>query len=157
VIIIAHRGNIDGPDSLQENHPDFIDDALKLGFDVEIDLRIKDGDFYLGHDKPTYKVSLEWIYKRKEKLWIHCKDRESLDNLSSSYIDFHYFYHTTDQYTLTSHAIGWICLAQLPIKNAIIVLPEEVSFYDDYDRILQCKGICTNKPIFYKKELNGYE
>ena len=33
--LIAHRGNIDGP-SDDQNDPDYIDNALSLGYDAEI-------------------------------------------------------------------------------------------------------------------------
>ena len=36
--LIAHRGNIDGP-SDEQNSPDYIDNALSLGYDAEIDVR----------------------------------------------------------------------------------------------------------------------
>ena len=39
MIIISHRGNLDGPDKERENNPHFIDDCITKGFDVEIDLR----------------------------------------------------------------------------------------------------------------------
>ena len=35
MILIAHRGNIDGPSEM-ENHPDHIQKALDAGFNVEV-------------------------------------------------------------------------------------------------------------------------
>ena len=55
MIIISHRGNIEGPNSDCENHPAYIVKALEQGFDVEIDLW-KTDRLYLGHSKPTYEV-----------------------------------------------------------------------------------------------------
>ena len=37
--LIAHRGNIDGPNPSKENHPEYIESAIVDGYDVEIDLR----------------------------------------------------------------------------------------------------------------------
>ena len=37
---ISHRGNINGKDLMLENSPKYIDRALKLGYDVEIDIRV---------------------------------------------------------------------------------------------------------------------
>ncbi len=37
--IISHRGNLDGPIPERENSPDYIDQAIKWGFVVEIDIR----------------------------------------------------------------------------------------------------------------------
>ena len=36
--LIAHKGNIDGPNSVTENHPDQIDKCIAEGYDVEVDL-----------------------------------------------------------------------------------------------------------------------
>jgi hypothetical protein len=38
MILIAHRGNLDGPNPSMENHPDYIDAAINAGFHVEVDL-----------------------------------------------------------------------------------------------------------------------
>lgn len=61
-MLISHRGNLNGPDS-RENHPDYIDTAIESGYQVEIDLRF-DGNFYLGHDDPQYKVSEKMAHKK---------------------------------------------------------------------------------------------
>lgn len=60
--IISHRGNLDGPTPDRENSPDFIKKALKSGYHVEIDLRIIDGKFWLGHDGPQYEVVSEFLH-----------------------------------------------------------------------------------------------
>jgi glycerophosphoryl diester phosphodiesterase len=155
--IIAHRGNLDGKNPSRENSPEYIDEAIEAGFDVEIDVRCEDHQFYLGHDDAQYHVPMTWLVKRKDKLWIHCKDLKSLDVLSSSPVDFHYFWHDIDRYTLTSKGIGWVLIGQFPFKKSIIVLPESINYYDKYeekyDRILETMGICTDKCNFYKKEL----
>ena len=36
--LIAHRGNINGPNPEKENHPDYINTAIKSGYDVEVDV-----------------------------------------------------------------------------------------------------------------------
>ena len=53
MILIAHRGNLFGK-SEEENHPDFIDQALLQGFDVEIDLWYKNGSLII----PQFDKSL---------------------------------------------------------------------------------------------------
>jgi hypothetical protein len=35
MIIISHRGNIDGPDLNQENSPKYLEKAIELGFEIE--------------------------------------------------------------------------------------------------------------------------
>ncbi len=155
--IIAHRGNLTGPNPDKENSIDYIEEAISEGFDVEIDLWVEDDQCYLGHDNPQYFVTMEWLRKYKDVLWIHCKNLEALEKISSAPIDFHYFWHDIDRYTLTSKGIGWVLVGQIPFKKSIIVLPESINYYDKYegkyDRILNTMGICTDKPLFYKNEL----
>ena len=43
---ISHRGNISGIDKNNENKPEYIEKALSLGFDVEVDVRFEKGDFF---------------------------------------------------------------------------------------------------------------
>ena len=38
MILISHRGNINGRQPNLENLPEYIDSALELGYDVEIDI-----------------------------------------------------------------------------------------------------------------------
>ena len=44
MILISHRGNINGP-SKDENNPIRIEDVILQGYDVEIDLRILNSEF----------------------------------------------------------------------------------------------------------------
>ncbi len=64
--IISHRGNIRGRVPGRENAPSYIDCALGNGYDVEIDVWSIDGEFWLGHDEPQYKVNGNWFFKRQE-------------------------------------------------------------------------------------------
>jgi hypothetical protein len=75
--IISHRGNICGPVSNKENRPSYIDCAIGNGYDVEIDIRSINGELWLGHDEPQYKIDHNWINKRRHYLWIHCKNLEA--------------------------------------------------------------------------------
>ena len=82
MILISHRGNIDGKKPHLENNPSYIDDAIDLGYDVEIDLWMIDGRTYLGHDEPQYEVDDAWLTERVDKLWVHCKNIELLKMIS---------------------------------------------------------------------------
>jgi hypothetical protein len=44
--LISHRGNIDGISKL-ENQPTYIDSAIELGYDVEVDIWYIGGKIYL--------------------------------------------------------------------------------------------------------------
>ena len=56
---IAHRGNLNGPNRLLENKPDYLNVALSLGYDVEVDVWFIDGKFFLGHDRPDYEIDIQ--------------------------------------------------------------------------------------------------
>lgn len=149
--LIAHRGNINGPDSLKENSLEYIDTAIELGYDVEIDIRYNptEQQFYLGHDDPQYQVSMLWLLRRKDKLWIHCKDFSSLRVFSESDVDFNYFWHNTDNHTLTSKGFIWSYPGQPYSSNSVIVMPEnlDVLEYHKGDYIVvdwDCYAVCSD-------------
>ena len=53
--LIAHRGNLEGKD-LRENAPEFLQSAIDKGFDIEVDIRYINGEWWLGHDGPQYQI-----------------------------------------------------------------------------------------------------
>ena len=69
MILISHRGNINGPKKELENNPIYIQNAMDLGYQVEIDIWKIESDFFLGHEAPEFQVSEEWI-KEKSKYFI---------------------------------------------------------------------------------------
>jgi hypothetical protein len=148
MILISHRGNINGKNIERENHPDYIDEAIELDFDVEIDLWTINNNFYLGHDKPQYNISLKWIEQRLHKLWIHCKNIPALECAQwfTDRNDLNYFWHEEDTVTLTSKNYIWAYPGKQPIKSSIAVMPEI-----NNDDITQCIGICSDYIEKYKK------
>ena len=146
-MIISHRGNVNGKNESLENYPDYIDEAIKCQFDVEIDVWIKNEfEIFLGHDEPQYQVNISWLLERKDKLWIHCKNVEAIIYFNKIN-DFNYFWHQNDDVTLTSKSYIWAYPGKQPIENSIAVMPEV--FNDD---VSACLGICTDFPIRYKNE-----
>ena len=79
MILISHRGNIDGKLSEYENNPNYILAAIDLGYDVEIDVWFIDGKFMLGHDEPTHEVDYKFLMN--EKLWCHAKNLDALTEM----------------------------------------------------------------------------
>ena len=142
--IISHRGNINGSDLSIENSPDQIDNCIGLGYDVEIDLRIIDNIFYLGHDTPDHVIEFEWLLKNKNNLWIHCKNLESLKHLSDS--DLNFFWHQSDDYTLTSKGYVWTYPGKDVISKSVIVMPEKISFDFSQLKEYDVYGVCTDYP-----------
>jgi hypothetical protein len=143
MILISHRGNLNGKNLSEENKPEYIDLAILEGFDVEVDLWVVSDQIFLGHDSPEIEIDSFWLEERKEKLWIHAKNSAALEFLSKT--DFHYFVHDLDLATITSKGYIWVFPGNQPIKKSIAVLPE---LYDD--PISQCSGICSDFISSYK-------
>jgi hypothetical protein len=144
MILISHRGNIDGKIVERENQPEYIDEAISEGYDVEIDVWSIDGVLFLGHDEPQYEISDVWLEKRYDNIWVHCKNIEAMEwfNALSSY---HYFWHEEDTLTLTSRGVVWAYPGKQPIKGSIAVMPE---IYNE--DVSQCVGICSDYIERYK-------
>lgn len=145
MILIAHRGNTNGPLESWENEPTYIDLAISKGYDVEIDVWYKDGILRLGHDKPQYGVDFRWFRDRITKLWVHCKNIEAINFFKASGYEFNYFWHETDTITLTSAKYIWAYPNKQPIENSIAVMPEIHN-----DDVSKCIGICSDYIEKYK-------
>ena len=143
MILISHRGNIEGSIPELENTQPYINIAIANGYDVEIDVWWSNGYLYLRHDKPQHLIDLSWFEKNKNSLWVHCKNIESVVKLQNT--DFHYFWHQNDDLTLTSKNYIWAYPNKQPIKNSIAVLPEIHK-----DDISECIGVCSDYIVNYK-------
>ena len=139
MILIAHRGNTNGPMESWENEPTYIDIAIKKGFDVEVDVWYVDGQLYLGHDKPQYGVEFRWFRDRVLRLWVHCKNIEAVIFFKTNQYEFNYFWHETDTITLTSLNYIWVYPGKQPIEKSISVMPEI-----NNDDTKQCIGVCSD-------------
>lgn len=155
-ILISHRGNLNGPELSLENHPNQIDLVIKAGFDCEIDLRIKNDDFFLGHDEPIYKISMDWLVERNQSLWVHCKDFRSLEKLQESNNSINYFWHQTDDFTITSKGQIWTFPGKSLGRSSIAVLPESIKGSNLWSEsnLRACFGLCTDFPEKYKTSLS---
>jgi hypothetical protein len=139
MILIAHRGNINGPMESLENEPTYIDLAISKGFDVEVDVWYIDGLLYLGHDEPQYVVDPRWFIDRISKLWIHCKNIEAITYFQNREYGFNYFWHETDTIALTSTNHIWAYPGKQPIPKSIAVMPEI-----NNDSLDLCIGVCSD-------------
>ena len=150
--LIAHRGNIDGPNLLVENQPETIDKAIELGFDVEIDIRYDtlDEKLYLGHDNPQYPVTPYWLAQRMDKLWIHCKNIDSLYYFVNKTGGYNYFWHQNDDFTLTSKNYIWTYPGQTYTSKSVIVVPELKSNQTMELKVINCYGICSDYVSYFK-------
>ena len=149
--LISHRGNIDGRLESYENEPNYIDLAISKGYDVEIDIWYKDGQVYLGHDKPQYGIDFRWIRDRISKLWIHCKNIDALLFFKECGYPLNYFWHQEDDVTITSLGYFWTYPGKKLTKNSIAVMPEIKQF----DDIGISYGVCSDYIKKYKNNDNN--
>jgi hypothetical protein len=167
-IVIAHRGNQEGPCPQWENHPEYIQTALNAGFHVEVDVRLSrySADHcMLGHG-PTdkkYEVPIKWL--EDSRLWCHAKDVKTFATLLRN-DQINCFFIQDDACTVTSKGFLWqsppsterlaACdwLSRAPEFNAICVMPESMDWDMSYPvSYHNCLGICTDYPIMFRKEI----
>lgn len=143
MIKIAHRGNTNGP-SLLENSPGFLLDAIQKGFDIEVDVRYINNQWYLGHDIPSYPVGDMFMDQIKTNAWIHCKNLEALERLDKT--NYKFFWHQNDDFTLTSNGYIWTYPGKNVTSKSIIV---DLDLKYNYNNIY---GICSDYVNILKQE-----
>ena len=142
MLFISHRGNLEGSIPELENSPNYIDSAIKQGFDVEVDLRVFEEALYLGHDKPQYNISQEFLQDRKLNLWVHCKDIQAFD--IALMLGLNCFWHDTDDYTMTSLRYVWAYPGKPAVgSKCIIVMPEKFINIENVN-LNKCFGVCSD-------------
>ena len=134
--LISHRGNINGPEPKKENRPDYIIAAYNHGFDVEIDVWLKDEKFFLGHDHPQYEI--DDIFLSHTSLWCHAKNIDALHAMTD--LGVHCFWHQSDDVTLTSKGWLWTYPGKKLSKSSICLMPGPNSNID----FSKCGGICSD-------------
>ena len=144
MIYISHRGNLNGPDPKKENTLQAIIECIEKGYEVEVDLWYENNNFYLGHDKPIWKIETN-LFKNKNSL------QEIL-----KYSPKNYFWHESDLCTITSSGNIWLYPNNyIESKKAIFVLPELNK--DKYECLkYDCYGICSDYINLYleKSKIN---
>jgi hypothetical protein len=164
MILIAHRGNLNGPNPSRENSPSYINEALDKGFYVEIDVWLqydentKTQRLFLGHDEPQYETALDYI-KHNKKIICHAKTVPTFQFLLEN--GLHCFFHDTDPATLTSQNKIWLYPGVAPCPLGILVMPEWSSI--DYkgekwlDFVIKsaqsCHGVCSDYVEIIRKAL----
>lgn len=146
MLLIAHRGILNGKKE-GENHPEQVQYCLDHKLDVEVDVWFDDDSFWLGHDAPTYRIDIEFLYK--EGLWIHCKSIQALQMVKN--LPVNYFSIDKDDFTLTSK--GWLWLSptyQNFYKGAICVMPEDSRWMFNHTHLVDFAGICSDNVYYYR-------
>lgn len=158
--LIAHRGLMYGPNIELENTQAQIELALNHNFDVEIDLwyhtyQPSNPNWYLGHDKPTTQVSLEWLTTLPlNKVWFHAKDIATLAQLKRETWPVHYFFHENDPAVLTSSGYIWTYPGRMLTDQSIMLLPEVTGMTHVEMFARTVKGICSDYVVEIYNKLN---
>ena len=129
--LIAHRGNFDGIQLKQENTPEYLKRAIKLGYDVEIDARYLSGTMWLGHDEPTYPLSQEdfMFFLVRKEVWWHAKDYTTLATLMARGSWIKTFAHESDHCALVSGGFVWTADTNLilePYNRTVFMVLETI-------------------------------
>lgn len=145
MLIISHRGNLEGSNASLENSPIYIDKALQNNLDVEIDVWFTNNILYLGHDKPTYEINVEYLLARGNRLWCHAKNIAAIEFLGN-YPQLNFFWHQNDLMTITSRSIPWL-FPNNYCKNGITVMLQIINDIDDIlSKHKNILGFCTDYP-----------
>lgn len=144
VRMIAHRGNMNGPDPRWENHPAYVQGALACGYDAEVDVWLTDDGLFLGHDEPQWSIEPDFLMK--PGLWCHAKNREALEFLLKNRCNC--FWHEDDRYTLTSGGFIWAYPGFPAGPMGVQVMPERTRTGPDDSAF----GICSDYVVFEKLE-----
>jgi hypothetical protein len=145
MLVIAHRGNLNGPNPRLENKPSYIQKAINKGFQVEIDVWCMGNKWYLGHDKPQYLIDFTWLDKRYNDLWIHCKNIKAMHELlkhGGIFYFFKFFFHQNDDFTLTSNGKLWINVNY----NGKLTKDCIVCDFNNSRKVDNIYGVCTDFP-----------
>lgn len=137
--VIAHRGNLSGPNPKLENNPDYLLKAIEKGYDVEVDVwydKIQN-QIFLGHDNPMYLIK-DKKFLKNEHMWCHAKNLDALEFMLKNKI--HCFWHEHDERTLTSKGYIWT----YPYKETVVEKSVICMISPDDQAPKDCYGICTD-------------
>ena len=126
-VYIAHRGLTNGPDKVLENNLENLRQRCARGEYSECDIWYMDSKLYLGHDHPSIEICFDDICS--PYLWLHAKNKEALEYLirmrNHNGFDLCIFWHTTDDYTLTTTGDVIVYPGKDLIEGSTFMMPEQ--------------------------------
>jgi hypothetical protein len=143
---VCHRGNVSGPQKELENNFGILIQRSIQGYRVEVDVWYHEQNLWLGHDKPEYKITLDWLASCKKRL-IHAKDGKTFEYLlleaGKRALDLHVFYHTEEDYVLTNKGLV-ICYPGKPLlEGSLCMMPERAKYRpEDFQKSF---SICSDR------------
>ena len=100
----------------------------------------------LGHDEPQYRIEETFLHDYKNKFWVHCKNLDALEFITTRSEELNGFWHQNDDVTITSLGYFWTFPGKQLTKNSIACMPE----ISEFDNIEQAFGICSDYIENYK-------
>jgi hypothetical protein len=123
-----------------ENMPEYVEAALEMGFEAEVDVWWVHGKYYLGHEEPTYEVGGSFFLDN-ELLWCHAKTPETLYHLLHLNTDCFYI-EDMWQCTLTSNNLIWTSPNGILTPRSVAVMPEYAAW--SKEQVRSCAGVCSD-------------
>jgi len=160
--IIAHRGNLYGPDPETENTQNQAQKCLDMGFDVELDLWYikKTGGLMLGHDGPNMPTDVTWIWAKSPMLWMHWKETDGIMwaiyglSVCLEPLFANHFMHEKEPFARTTSGAYWL-YPGTPITDEMRSAPAIVAclpeLAPDWD-LTHATHICTDYPVKYAEK-----
>lgn len=139
MLVISHRGNLNGSISSLENSPEYAKAALNRGYEVEIDLWYNKEYKHLttGHSHSQHNIKQDFLHT--ENIWFHAKNIDALELLIELEIK-KFFYHDRDAYALTSNGYIWTFTGEPVLHKSIVMFPEKLK----EEQYINCTGVCTD-------------
>ena len=142
---ICHRGNLYGPVKELENNFGILIQRSLHGYHTEIDVWYHQNNLWLGHDRPEYKITFDWLLSSKRRL-IHAKDGKTFEYLlleaGKKAADLHIFYHTEEDYILTNKGLV-ICYPGKPLlQGSLCMMPERANYTQE--ELQKCFSVCSD-------------
>jgi len=121
--LIAHRGNIFGPQPEIENSPEYIDEAIRQLYKAEIDLWSVRGELFLGHDSPIYLIDFDYLFDRRDFIYVHLKGRFEEGN-ACLINDLNWFKHHDERFVFTNFGDKWYFPSAEIMSDGVNLMPE---------------------------------
>lgn len=144
MLFISHRGNLNGADLSLENNPKYLLNAINSGFSCELDFWMVKNRLYLGHNEPNYKINEEFLHSNSKKLWIHCKNLDSLNYLLTNRRKLNGFWHQSDDFAITTWGYVWTFPGRPISQNSILVHLGKPG-----KKLINLAGVCSDYISFF--------
>ena len=150
MLLISHRGNVNGRIPSLENTVPYLKEAVDQGFMVEVDVIEYQGSLYLGHEieECSKRLTLEDVDSIGHKnIIFHAKNVRAASSLTNWKEILHFFGHSNDDFVASSQGLI-IAHSRLGYAhNTVCMLPEIHGLHKN--ELKGCSGICSDIISFY--------